>query len=205
MKPPLATRQILIFASTLAMLTYLDRVAFAQAMPEIARDLALTNTQMGLLMSAFGWAYLSFEIPGGWLADRQGPRKLLTRIVAWWSFFTAATGWAWSFASMWWTRFLFGAGEAGCFPGISRMVANWTRAEDRVRAQSLTWASARWGGALTPILVVGVIHAAGSWRRAFGVFGVLGLARARGVLRRFKGHLEGGEGAQAGPPMGPRP
>jgi MFS family permease len=191
MNRPLNSRHVLWFAVTLAMLTYLDRVAFAQAKPEIARELGLSSTQMGLLMSAFGWAYILFEIPGGCLADRQGPRKLLTRIVLWWSFFTAATGWAWSFASMWWMRFLFGAGEAGCFPGISRMLANWTRGEERVRAQSLTWASARWGGALTPILVVGVIHATGSWRRAFVAISVLGALWAWWFWKHFRNHPAG--------------
>ncbi len=191
MKRPLTSRQVMLFAATLAMLTYLDRVAFAQAKPEIAHDLALTNTQMGLLMSAFGWAYMLFEIPGGWMADRQGPRKLLTRIVLWWSCFTAATGGAWSLASMWCMRFLFGAGEAGCFPGITRMLANWTSGPERARAQGVTWAFSRWGGAITPILVVGVIHATGSWRRAFVVFGFLGLGWAWWFWRRFQDHPEG--------------
>ena len=192
----LTSQRVVLFAVTLAMLTYLDRVAFAQAKPEIAHDLGLSSTRMGLLMSAFGWAYLLFEIPGGWLADRQGPRKVLTRIVLWWSFFTAATGWAWSFVSMWWMRFLFGVGEAGCFPGISRMLANWTHGQERVRAQSLTWASSRWGGALTPILVVGVIQVTGSWRRAFAVFGLLGLAWAWWFWRRFSDHPQEHETAR---------
>jgi MFS family permease len=207
LKPPLTTQHVVLFAITLAMLTYLDRVAFAQAKPEIARDFGLSSTRMGLLMSAFGWAYVLFEIPGGWLADRQGPRRVLTRIVIWWSFFTAATAWAWNFASMWWMRFLFGAGEAGCFPGISRMLANWTRAEERVRAQSLTWASARWGGALTPILVVGVIQVTGSWRRAFAVFGLLGLAWACWFWGRFRDHPPGNEaaGPKGKPGHGPVP
>jgi MFS transporter, ACS family, glucarate transporter len=177
---------VLLFAMTLAMITYLDRVAFAQAKPEIAREFALSNTQMGLLMSAFGWAYMLFEIPGGWLADRQGPRRLLTRVVVAWSFFTAATGWAWSFGSLWVTRFLFGAGEAGCFPGITRMLANWFPPADRVPAQSWVWASARWGGAVTPILVVAMIQWTGSWRRAFVVFGLVGVAWAAWFWTRFR-------------------
>jgi MFS transporter, ACS family, glucarate transporter len=80
---------------------------------------------MGLIFSAFALAYALFEIPGGWLGDWMGPRRVLLRIVLWWSFFTAATGWMWNFTSMWVTRFLFGAGEAGCFPNLTKSFTTW--------------------------------------------------------------------------------
>ena len=104
------------FAATLAIITYIDRVCISQAASDIQRDLGLTKVQMGWAFAAFAWAYALFEIPGGWLGDKIGPRKVLMRVVVWWSFFTAATGWAWNLASLLVTRFLFGAGEAGCFP-----------------------------------------------------------------------------------------
>jgi ACS family glucarate transporter-like MFS transporter len=176
--PTRARYVVIFFAMTLAMITYVDRVVFAQAKPEIAQEFQLSNSQMGVLMSVFGLAYMLFEVPGGWLADRFGPRSLLSYIVLWWSLFTAATGWAWSYASLLTARFLFGAGEAGCFPGIARMFANWLKGDERVKAQAFTWASARWGGAFAPLLVVWVIGLVGSWRWAFGVFGLLGVVWA---------------------------
>jgi MFS family permease len=104
----------------------------------------------------------------------MGPRRVILRIVLWWSFFTAATGWAWNFASLVTARFLFGAGEAGCFPNLTKMFTVWLPAHERVRAQGLMWMSARWGGAFTPPLAAAVIVWVG-WRHAFEMFGVLGI------------------------------
>ena len=97
------------------------------------RDLGLSKAKMGWAFAAFAWAYALFEIPGGWLGDKIGPRKVLMRVVIWWSFFTAATGWVWNFASLLITRFLFGAGEAGCFP-IDQVFTNWLPRDERSRA-----------------------------------------------------------------------
>ena len=94
------------FAMVLAIVMYIDRVCISQAGPLISQDLGLTKIQMGWVYSVFGWAYAFFEIPGGWLADRMGPRRVLLRIVIWWSFFTAATGWAWNATSLLVTRAL---------------------------------------------------------------------------------------------------
>jgi len=89
----------LAFALMLAVIMYIDRVSLAQAAPFIRRDLALSTKQWGWIASSFAWAYALFEIPGGWLGDRIGPRRVLMRIVVWWSFFTAATGWVLGFGS----------------------------------------------------------------------------------------------------------
>jgi MFS family permease len=159
---------------TLAVITYIDRVCISQAAGDIQRDLGLTKVQMGWAFAAFAWAYALFEIPGGWLGDKIGPRKVLTRVVLWWSFFTAATGWAWNLVSLLLTRFLFGAGEAGCFPNLAKMFTNWLPQKERSRAVGIMWLSARWGGAFTPVLVVWVFSLV-SWRRAFEAFGVLGI------------------------------
>ena len=89
---------------------------------------------MGWAFTAFGWAYALFEIPGGYLGDRIGPRSVLMRIVLWWSFFTAATGWAGTARRWSVTRFLFGAGEAGCFPNLTKIVHHLAaRARTRAR------------------------------------------------------------------------
>jgi MFS family permease len=90
-----------------------------------------------------------FEIPGGYLGDWIGPRKVLMRIVLWWSAFTAATGWAWSFPSLLGTRFLFGAGEAGCFPNVAKAFTTWLPARERVRAQGIMWLSCSSSGSAT--------------------------------------------------------
>jgi len=112
-RPTTVRYWVIVFAVTLAVVTYIDRVCISMAMPFMSKDLGLDTKQMGIAFTAFGWAYALFEIPGGYLGDRIGPRAVLTRIVLWWSFFTAATGWVWNITSLAVTRFLFGAGEAG--------------------------------------------------------------------------------------------
>src|SRR5438477_1367691 len=168
---------VIVFAVTLAVVTYIDRVSISFAAPAMSQDLGLTAVQMGWAFTAFGWAYALFEIPGGYLGDWMGPRSVLTRIVLWWSFFTAATGWAWNFVSLVTTRFLFGAGEAGCFPNLTKAFTTWLPEKERVRAQGIMWMSARWGGAFTPPLVAWVMSRVG-WRHAFEIFGCLGVVWA---------------------------
>lgn len=176
--PPTRTRHwVLVFAMTLAVITYIDRICISQASPEIRRDLGLTDVEMGYAFGAFFLAYGIFEIPGGWLGDSIGPRRVLTRIVVMWSFFTAATGWARGLVSLLAARFMFGAGEAGCFPNLTKVFATWLPPEERTRAQGIMWMSARWGGAFTPMLVVGVLSVV-SWRSAFMLFGVVGVVWA---------------------------
>jgi MFS family permease len=177
LRPSRARHWTLAFAAALAVITYIDRVCISQAASDIRRDLGLTEVQMGFTFAAFAWAYAIFEIPGGWLGDKFGPRKVLMRVVVWWSVFTAATGWAWNLASLLVTRFLFGAGEAGCFPNIAKMFTNWLPRDERSRAIGVMWISARWGGAFTPLLVVWVFSLM-SWRHAFEVFGVIGIVWA---------------------------
>ena len=165
---------VLVFTVTLAVITYIDRVAISFALPYIGKDLDLSSIQQGWVLTAFALAYSLFEIPGGFLGDWMGPRRVILRIVLWWSFFTAATGWAWNFVSLVTARFLFGAGEAGCFPNLTKMFTVWLPGRERVRAQGLMWMSARWGGAFTPPLAAAVITWVG-WRHAFEMFGVLGI------------------------------
>jgi MFS family permease len=183
---PTRTRYwVIVFAVTLSIITYIDRVCISQAAPFISRDLGLTDTQMGWALSAFAWAYALFEIPGGWLGDAMGPRKVLMRVVVWWSFFTAATAWAWNFLSLVVIRFLFGAGEAGCFPNLTKAFTVWLPKHERVRAQGIMWMSARWGGAFTPALVAWIISIL-DWRRSFEIFGIIGVVWAVFFYRWFR-------------------
>src|SRR6185436_2834093 len=135
--------------------------------------------------SAFALAYAIFDIPGGYLGDRLGPRKVLMRVVVWRSFFTAATGWAWNYSSILVTRFLFGAGEAGCFPNLTKVFTTWLPPTERVRAQGILWMSARWGGAFSPLIVTPIILWVG-WRNAFMIFGAIGLMWAAVFYRWFR-------------------
>ena len=168
---------VIFFAVTLSIVTYIDRVALSLSRGRVAADLHLSDSQMGLVFGAFAVAYALFEIPSGLLGDRMGPRRVLMRIVIWWSAFTALTGAAWNFLSLYLTQLLFGAGEAGCFPNITRAFSNWLPQNERVRSQGIIWLSARWGGAFTPILVA-ILFQFMSWRQAFFAFGSLGVAWA---------------------------
>jgi ACS family glucarate transporter-like MFS transporter len=145
----------------------------------------LTKQQMGVAFSAFVAAYSLFEIPSGFLGDWVGPRKVLMRIVIWWSSFTALTGGVWNFGSLFCTQALFGAGEAGCFPNLTKAFTTWLPRNERVRAQGIMWLAARWGGAFTPPLVF-LIFKIMTWRQAFVAFGAIGIVWATFFYRWFR-------------------
>jgi MFS transporter, ACS family, glucarate transporter len=180
-----ARHRVTVFAITLAALAYVQRVAISQAADGIQADLGLGKAQMGMIFGAFGISYALFEIPNGVLGDRLGVRLMLTRIVVAWSIFTALTGAAWSFLSLWIARFLFGAGEAGCFPNLTRMLSSWLPTAARIRAQALMWACSRWAGAVTPLLTLAIVHWLG-WRWAFVLLALLGMAWAVLFHRWFR-------------------
>jgi MFS family permease len=187
MAPTRVRYWVIVFAVSLACIQYLDRISIssAPAVAAIRRDLGLSEIQMGWVFGIFGIAYVIFDIPGGYLGDWIGPRKVLMRVVLWWSFFTALTGATWNLISMLVTRFLFGAGEAGCFPNLTKVFTTWLPPNERVRAQGILWMSARWGGAFSPLLVTPVILWVG-WRRAFVIFGCIGLVWAVVFYRWFR-------------------
>jgi sugar phosphate permease len=183
--PTSARRTLLWYAVALAAILYLDRVCISQSQAQISADLGLSKTEMGIAMMAFGLAYAIFEVPGGWLGDRIGPRAVLTRIVVWWSAFTMATGLAAGLWSLTIIRFLFGAGEAGCFPNLTKAFSNWFTGQGRTRAQAITWLAARWGGAFTPLGVVFALDYV-TWRQSFFVFGAIGFVWAYFFYRWFR-------------------
>src|SRR5277367_5819383 len=106
-RPSRVRHGVVGFAVALSMITYIDRVALSNSRKQVATALHLNDAQMGLVFTAFAVAYALFEIPSGYMGDRLGPRNVLLRIVIWWSVFTALTGRAWNFASLWITQFLF--------------------------------------------------------------------------------------------------
>ena len=169
---------VLAFAFLLAAITYLDRICISAAAPFIMEDLHLTVLQMGAVFSAFTLAYSLFEIPSGWLGDVRGPRRVLTRIVLWWSAFTMLTAAARGFPSLVAIRFLFGAGEAGAFPNIARSFSRWFPVRERGRANGVMFLGSRVGGMLSaPIALV--------------IISTLGLARELRRLRIRRSGLGG--------------
>ena len=156
------------------MITFLDRLAIAVAGPRIQDELHIAPDQWGWVLGAFALAYGLFEIPSGASGDRLGQRRVLTRIVVWWSVFTAATAAATGYMQLIVTQFLFGAGEAGAYPNASGVVAVWFPKAERARAQGAVWAASRVGGALSPLLVIPLLNAFG-WRVMFCFLSGLGL------------------------------
>ncbi len=165
---------LLGFLAALSVITFLDRLCIAVAGPRIQDELGIGPERWGWVLGAFVLAYGLFEIPTGAMGDRSGHRRILTRIVLWWSAFTVLTGFATGFAPLLITRFLFGAGEAGAYPNMAGVVSRWFPSEGRAAAQGYIWGASRAGGALAP-LIVAPIQASYGWRTSFFVFGFLGV------------------------------
>jgi ACS family glucarate transporter-like MFS transporter len=169
--------RVLGFAFLLAVVTYLDRICISAAAPYIIDDLHLSVLQMSVVFSAFTLSYSLFEIPSGWLGDVIGPRRVLTRIVLWWSAFTMLTSAARGFPSLVAIRFLFGAGEAGAFPNIARSFSRWFPIRERGRANGVMFLGSRVGGMLSAPVALFIVSRWG-WRTSFVLFGTIGLAWA---------------------------
>lgn len=159
------------------MVTYLDRACIATLAPDIMRDLHLSKAQMSWVYSAFTLAYAAFEIPTAWWADRSGTRRVLTRIVLWWSAFTMATATALSYSGLLILRFLFGIGEAGAWPCVARTFSRWIPLRERGRVQGIFFGGAHLAGGLTPMLALTIAGFTG-WRWVFVIFGLVGVAWA---------------------------
>jgi sugar phosphate permease len=172
---PTHTRHVVLALIVAAyMITYMDRVNIASAVPVIQKDMGFSMITIGWIFASFRWGYAFFQIPGGWLGDRIGGRRALALVVVWWSVFTSLTAFAWNAPSMGVFRFLFGVGEAGAFPIATRSLSRWMLPTERGFAQGITHAASRLGAALTPALVVMMMIRFG-WRMPFFVFGLIGL------------------------------
>ena len=158
----------------LALLLYIDRICISVAKDDISRDLLLSDKAMGWVLSAFALGYALLQVPSGMMADRFGPRKVLTSIVTFWSLMTAFTGIAWNYISLLITRFMFGVGEAGAFPGISRAIYSWIPLKERGIILGLNFSGSRLGAAFALPFVAWLITAF-DWRAAFFVLGGIGL------------------------------
>jgi MFS transporter, ACS family, glucarate transporter len=170
---PYRTR-VLAFLVALSTITYIDRTCISLVAADIKKDLGIANDAWGWVLSAFALSYALFELPTGAMGDRLGPRRVLVRVVGWWSAFTALTGAATSWFYLVLVRFLFGAGEAGAYPNASIVVSRWFPRQETGRAQAFIWAAGRVGGVLAPWLVLPIAHHYG-WRVSFYAMGGLGI------------------------------
>ncbi len=166
--------RVLGLLTLLSVITYLDRVCISVAGPRMQEALKITPSEWGWVSGIFVLAYAFFEIPMGVLGDRIGPRRVLTRIVLWWSGFTTLTGIVAGYYPLLLTRFMFGAGEAGAYPNASVVVARWFPVVERSRAFGVVLMAGQLGGAIAPLLVVPIqIHY--GWRACFFLFGIFGV------------------------------
>jgi MFS transporter, ACS family, glucarate transporter len=166
--------RVLGLLTLLSVITYLDRVCISVAGPRMQEALKISPAAWGWVTGIFVISYAVFEIPSGVLGDRIGPRRVLTRIVLWWSAFTTVTGVVTGYYPLLLARFLFGAGEAGAYPNASVVVARWFPVHERGRAFGIVLMAGQIGGAIAPLLVVPIQIQYG-WRACFFLFGILGV------------------------------
>ncbi len=146
--------------------SYLDRMVMTVALPYIAKDFNLSPVEVGGVISAFFFGYAIFQIPGGLLADKYGPRKVMSVGISWWTLFTVITGFMGSLSPMLLVRALFGIGE-GVFPASSwKMIANWFPTKERSTANGIMMSSNFFGPAIAPLFVVAIMSTWG-WRAVF--------------------------------------
>lgn len=168
-------RFVLLFSTfLLTVLLYVDRACISAAKSDISADLNFSMTEFGWIMAVFTLGYALFQTPSGKLADSKGARGVIAGIVTIWSLLTALTGFAWNYTSMLIIRFLFGAGEAGAFPALSKVVYNWFPISERGIIQGINFSGSRLGAAFAMPLVAWLIKEIG-WRHTFMVFGAFGV------------------------------
>jgi ACS family glucarate transporter-like MFS transporter len=175
--------KIMAFVTLVTILTYMDRLNLSIAGKSIQEELALNTQTMGWVFSAFLLGYALFQVPGGWVGDRYGPRRVLAVSIALWSIFTVLTafapglpiaGWMGAVGSLMLARFLVGLGEAASSPNNNKMVANWIGSSHRGMGASFTILGIGVGGAATPPLIAAIMQRWG-WRSSFIIAGVFGL------------------------------
>ncbi|HLG43549.1 MAG TPA: MFS transporter, partial [Nitrospirales bacterium] len=181
---PSRTRwKILALLTLISVITYVDRVNISVAARQMMPALGLTQVQMGTVFSAFVLGYALFQVPGGWLGDRWGSRRVLTAAVVWWSLFTALTALAGTLPTAQWmgilgslilVRFLIGVGEAAALPNFNRTVADWLPSQERGLGMGVSIGGIGIGSALTPPIVAWMMVNYG-WQSAFYASGTAGV------------------------------
>jgi MFS family permease len=171
---PRATTIVLALLCVMYLITYVDRVNMATAAASIQHELGLSNKALGWALSAFGYPYLLFQIYGGWIGDRMGPRRTLFTCGIVWAAATMLTATVSTLTALFLVRLLVGIGEGATFPVATRAMQTWTPSGRRGFAQGITHAFARFGNAVTPPIVAWLIVTV-SWRGAFVALGALSL------------------------------
>src|SRR6478672_3670002 len=166
--------RVLAMLCALTTLTYLDRICISLVGVRVKNEFGLNNSSFGWVLGAFSLAYALFEIPSGILGDKLGPRLVFIRIVLFWSFFTALTGFATGLVSLLIVRFLFGVGESGTYPNALIVVSRWFPVSETGR--TLTWVGIgqQIGSAIAPLIIIPLAVAYG-WRMPFYVNAVIGV------------------------------
>jgi MFS family permease len=167
-----ATNIVLFITCLMYLVTYVDRVNIGTAAPVMQKELGLTATELGLAFSAFAYPYAFFQIAGGWLADRLGPRLTLLICGSIWSAATVLTGLVNGVVGLVAARLLLGIGEGSAFPTATRALSYWMPPDKRGFAQGITHSFARFGNAATPPLMAFLILAT-SWRVSFVIVGLI--------------------------------
>jgi MFS family permease len=168
---------MLLMLCAMYFITYVDRVNISTAAPFIRHDLHLSNTELGLALSAFAIPYAFFQPIGGFLADRFGPRRLLFGVGLVWALSTVATGFAGGLISLFAARLALGFGEGASFPAATQAMSRWLPTDQRGFGQGITHSFARLGNAIAPLAVGGIIAVA-SWRVSFWAIGAVSLVWA---------------------------
>lgn len=178
--------RILFLLLLISIVTYIDRVNISVTARHMMPSLGISDIQMGWIFSAFVFGYALFQVPGGWMGDRWGPRRVLTFAVIWWSIFTALTAMAPTLplvnligiiGSLMVIRFLIGIGEAAALPNFNRSIANWHPPRERGLGIGITIGGIGIGSALTPPVTAWIMVNYG-WQTAFYAAGLLGLGIA---------------------------
>lgn len=170
---------ILLMIFVVTAVNYGDRATLSIAGTEVAKELGLSAVSMGYIFSAFGWAYLLMQIPGGWLLDKFGSKKVYSYSLFFWSLFTFLQGFidvfplAWAGVSMFFMRFMLGFSEAPSFPANARIVAAWFPAKERGTASAIFNAAQYFSLALFSPLLGWLTFALG-WEHVFTVMGIIG-------------------------------
>ncbi|QDT06239.1 putative sulfoacetate transporter SauU [Rubripirellula lacrimiformis] len=169
---------LILGAFFVSVLMWVDRACISAAKSDIATDLGFDDRQMGWVMAAFSLGYALFQVPSGKLADRYGPRVVMTVVCLMWSLFTALTGVVRGWTAMIGLRFLFGMGEAGGYPTLARAFTQWLPMNERGITNSISFSGGRLGAALAMPGVVWLMSALGGWEQTFYFFGAVGIAFA---------------------------
>jgi MFS family permease len=167
------------------LILFMNRVSLSTAAPLMKADLRLSNAQLGFVFSAFAIPYAVFQLIGGWIGDRLGPRFTLTACCAIVTAATVLTGAAGGFVSLFALRVALGFGEGAAFPTATRAMSSWTPVGSWAFAQGITHSFSRIGNALTPALVAALL-AFVSWRASFVILGSTSLVWLLAWFRYFR-------------------